>query len=727
MHSTIRRLAAFALGLGIAIPSALLSQDVPGRVTGRVTDERSGAPLSNVGVQIVGTGQGTMTREDGEYSVANVRPGTVTIQLRRIGYQPKTVTGLMLAPGGLLAQDVVLVPATIQLETQRIVATARGSVNEALEKQKNAAGVQNSITQEEMSKTADGDAAQAVQRVSGVTVEGGRYVSVRGLNERYTTTSLNGARIPSPEPEKKVVPLDLFPSGLLQAVTTAKTFTPDLPGDFAGAAVDLQTREFPLTPVRAYSLSAGVNTSVVGKDMLSAPTTGGEWAALTGSSRSMPGPIAGAGRFTRSYSTSEMNALVGSFRNAWAAERKNGAPNVSASASIGGRDSVFGHGFGYIGSLTYSLSNEVRRDEYRARAVPSGPSGLIPVNAYRGETGRSSVLWGGLFNFSTLLGRTKLDFNNVYTRTADNDARVDSGTFTADELDIQRTVLRYVERSALSSQVRLERAIGERQLLKGAVTGALVTRDEPDRSELVYGYELDPVTGARSGLRWQQAYSDAARRSFGTLDENDFSGTADYRIDVGNLDRPLSLKVGVYGRRTRREADANAFSIFGSLDNTQRELSPEQIFDGRFTQGSSSLLTVTPNANTGAYAATDLVGAGYAMIEAQPLSRVRVAAGARAEQSQMQLATSSLGNIDIDTTYRHFDLLPSAVVTVELTPSQNLRLAASQTLARPEYRERAPMRYYDIIEDDLIVGNPALRQSVIRNADVRWEWYPASG
>src|SRR5438045_4007380 len=137
----------------------------------------------------------------------------------------KQVTGLLVDAGRSLEQNISLTAATVQLETQVVTAsTERGSVNSALDAQRTAVGVVNSVTAEQISKSPDGDAAQAVRRVSGVTVQDGKYVFVRGLGERYTTSSLNGARVPSPEPERRVVPLDMFPAGLLQTITTSKTF-----------------------------------------------------------------------------------------------------------------------------------------------------------------------------------------------------------------------------------------------------------------------------------------------------------------------------------------------------------------------------------------------------------------------------------------------------------------------------------------------------------------------
>ena len=217
-----------------------------GRIVGRILDASTGRGVSEVGVQIVGTTLGAMSGIEGRYAVQNIAAGTVTIQVRRIGYAPKTVTGILLAAGQTLEQNIALQPATVQLQAVQTTAAAeRGSVNEALDQQRTATGIVSSVTAEQISRSPDSDAAQAVQRVSGVTVQDNRYVFVRGLGERYTTATLNGSRIPSPEPEKRVVPLDLFPSGLLQTITTSKTFTPDQSGDFSGAQVDIRTREFP--------------------------------------------------------------------------------------------------------------------------------------------------------------------------------------------------------------------------------------------------------------------------------------------------------------------------------------------------------------------------------------------------------------------------------------------------------------------------------------------------
>ena len=270
-------------------------------------------------------------------------------------------------------------------------------------------------------------------------------------------TALNGARLPSPEPERKVVPLDLFPSGLLQSITTAKNFTPDLPGDFSGARVDIRTREFPASRQMSYSLGMGANLLATGKQVISAPTEGMEWLGLGGSDRQIPGIVQSFGNFAGQSPTQlETNAMVRSFRNAWRPQGTTGSPNMSGSVAMGGNDPLMGRDIGYLASLTYSRSQEMRDREIRAYpdATLQPDGGLREIDRFEGTTGRNSVLWGGLLNLSTMLGTSgRLQFNNSYTRTSDNEARRESGLSEnlGRELFVDR--LQFVSRSVRTNQL----------------------------------------------------------------------------------------------------------------------------------------------------------------------------------------------------------------------------------------------------------------------------------
>ena len=309
-----------------------------------------------------------MSGVEGRFTIARVPAGTVTLHTRMIGYMAKTVTGIMLGAGRTLEQSITLDPAIATLAAAVVTAEAqRGSTAEALNAQKTAIGIVSAVTVEQISRSPDSDAAQAAQRVSGVTVQRGGSLLVRGLGERYTTTQLNGTRLPSPEPEKRTVPLDLFPSSLLEAISTAKTFTPDQQGDFSGAQVEIKTREFPA--IRQFSLATtvGYNEGATGSEVLSAFRAGGERLASVGGKRDLPEIIRSLGNFQGiNLTQADENLLVSRFRNAWTPAPVSASPNSSTSFSMGGNDPLFGQRIGYLFSA--SVYERAKAEAFRAGA-----------------------------------------------------------------------------------------------------------------------------------------------------------------------------------------------------------------------------------------------------------------------------------------------------------------------------------------------------------------------
>ena len=710
---------AALLGAALAtVPAALAAQGATGRIVGRVVDANSGVGLSDVQVQVVGTTMGTMSGLDGRFAIPNVPVGTVTLHVRRIGFAPKSVTGIVLDAGKTVEQNVSLASTAVQLDVQVVTAQAeRGSVSAALDAQRNATGIVSAIGSEQIARSPDSDAAQAVQRVSGVTVQDGKYVFVRGLGERYTTTSLNGARLPSPEPERKVVPLDLFPSNLLQSVSTTKTFTPDQPGDFSGAQVNLTTREFPAERQVSYSLSLGYNAAATGKDVLGAPRVGSEWIAFGGSQRQLPGTVAQEGNLGGSYAPSDYTRLVRSFRNVWTPESRTGSPNMSASVTLGGSDPIFGREIGYVGSLSYSYGQETRADEVRAFAVPTADGGAGAVDRYTGTTGRESVLWGGLLNLSTMIGtRSRVSLNNTFSRSADNEARFESGFDENLALPLDITRLRFVERSVLSSQLAGEHELTSRQRLNWSVTGSGVTRREPDRSEVVYA--RDEMGGAPFLLN----STEGAVRTFGDLTEYNVNTGVDWQLRLGSGSREHLVKAGALFRYTTRESQNDSYSLQTIIGREDREVRPEQIF----ARG-DDVYRLVPMSQGGSYEASDVLGGGYLMGEYQLGDRFRLIGGARVETQALDVTARPTFGAGVNVTPTYTDVLPSLALNVQLTGDQALRLSVSQTLARPEYREIAPIASRDVLGGEQFVGNPALERTLIRNADLRWEWYPDRG
>lgn len=716
-----------ALLVSLCTFSSLPAQ-ATGRIIGRIVDAAQGAPVAGAQVEVVDASIRTVSALDGRYTLAGVPIGPVSVRVRMIGFAPKVVTGILVEAGRTVAQDIAMAAAAVQLAEISVSAESeRGTVNRALEEQRNAVNIVNSVSAEQIARSPDGDAGQAIQRVSGVTVQDGKYVFVRGLGERYTTTALNGTRIPSPEPERKVVPLDLFPSALLEGITTSKTFTPEQPGDFSGAQVDLKTREFPARRVINFSVSGGLNAAATASDVVKAPTVGREWLGFAGGARQLPAGLRDAGDLS-GITMEQQNALIASLRNSWSARSAEGAPNGSVSASIGGEAPLFRHPIGYIGSLTYANTQEVQKDQTRGLAKVGAESGTaLPFNTYTGSSGRNSVLWGGLLNLTTRIGAgTKLSFNNTYSRSADNEASLLAG----DNEEFSQfnplifTRLDFVERAVRSNQLRGEHLLGERHLLDWSVTTSGVDRNEPDRSDIGYTARADASGDLVPGTWVGQPRF--ATRTFSDLHESSWDLGGNYRLLLGSPSSPITLKVGGAYRTTDRDADTRAYDIINlALDDARRATAPEDIFTP--TNAAAGDFLLNANANGGRYTAQERITAGYAQFEIPLGRRLQVIGGARVERWHLDVDTRTTQGQVVPARPRTNDVLPALALTYRLSPDQNVRLSATQTLSRPEYRELSPVPYFEQVGLATTIGNPDLRRALIRNFDVRWEWFPQSG
>ena len=724
MKVSVSRGAAVLLAL-LMVPMVAGAQAPTGRLVGKVVDGEAKLPIGGARIEVVGSAIRTNSNVDGRYVLRSIPAGVVTLKVSMIGYAPTTVTGIRIAADSVSEQDISLGSLTVELQEITVTAAvAQGSVNAALDEQRNSVAIVNAVSAEQIARSPDGDAAAAVQRVSGATVQDGKYVFVRGLGDRYTTASLNGARIPSPEPEKKVVPLDLFPSSLLSGITTSKTFTPDQPGDFSGASVNIKTKEFTGQRFLAFSVSTGYNDAVTGQDAFFSPSTSRDWLALGANARSLPETFSGVD-FTQSLSSGTTNTLVNSLRNNWSARGRTGSPNGGFGASLAGSIPTGGTGLNYLVSGTYSFSQEIRAGQQRALAAAITTAEAEEIDRYDGVTGRNSVLWGGIANLSTAIGAsTKITLNNSYNRTMDNEGRRETGYSENLAIPLQIQRLRYVERNVYSSQLGFLHSLGGgRQTIEWGVTASGVSRQEPDRSEVVYSVD------DQGRATWFGFSNEAAVRTFADLSENAIEGNANWQLALGRLGSGAMLRVGGLYRSVDRDAVNTAYSISLNrpLPDDAGEAAPEEIFDGRYSGENDSFFRVTPLAAGGSYTASDRLAAGYAMVSLPLSSSIDIIAGARFESSRVEVASRSTAGEPSLATPEFNDLLPSLAVTWRMRDDMNLRASATQTLSRPEYRELSPILFREVIGYDNVRGNADLQRALIRNFDLRWEFYPSRG
>jgi hypothetical protein len=723
MSRAIHSLAVIIL-VALTPPTLRAQQPANGKIVGRVVDASSGAPVPGAQVTLEGTSISALAEWTGRYTLMDVPAGTHVVSVRMIGYQRKTIRDVVVAPGAGLELDVTVTAAAVEIAGIEVTAAEeRGSSARALDEQRTSNQVINAVSGEQIRRSPDSDAGQAVQRVSGVSVQDGKYVFVRGLGERYTTTALNGARIPSPEPERKIIPLDLFPSGLLDGIVTAKTFTPDQPGDFSGAQVDLRTRDFLLQRVLSFSMSAGMNDAVTGTMLPFAPTVGTEWRGRAGDARTLPSTVV-ANPSLAGLDQTQINGVINSFRNVWTSHLEKGRGKGSFAASIGGSDPVFGRPLDYVASLTYSNEIEARVDEREALAGSTTAGDVL--NAYHGSTGRMSVLWGGILNLSIPVGSTgRIRLENTYTHSGENEAERMAGFNNEFNQDLDITRLAFVERTVRSHQLRGEHMIAGRHGLDWEASASSVRRYEPDRSDLVYQTTIDSASGVSTPYAWFGAARSAVR-TFNDLQEHGYHGAVNYHHLLGRVGDGRFLKVGALYRTVDRDAYTYAYDIINApgISDGERQQVAEAIFQGTYADEGKFFLT--PDVVLGTYTAAERLSAGYAQLELPLSAHLKIVGGARVEDDNLVVQSNTQDGF-LKSVLNNTDVLPALSVTYSPTERHNLRFSVSQTLARPEYREIAPVTSFEPLGGQSQSGNPALRRGLIQNADFRWEWYPSHG
>jgi hypothetical protein len=703
-----------------------------GRIAGRVVNPQ-GEPVVAAQVAVQGTALRTSTDVQGRYTLAGVPAGTHTVVAAALGYSSKTVTGVSVAAGATATLDLALTGEALQLEGFTVTAAAeRGSTGALLSERRNAATVQDAIGAEQMSQAPDGDAAAVVRRVPGVSVVDGKYVYVRGLGERYGQTTLNGASLPSPIPDRKAVPLDIIPTSLLESVTTAKTYSPDQPGDYAGGLVQIETRAAPTERVLRASSSVGFVQGATGEQGLT--YGGGGILGFDDGSRGLPSGIARNAPVNGLPSDgAARERLVNDLTAApWGPGDADVPFNGGFGLAYGDEVSVLGRPLGVVGTLSWSSSVSQPEDRADRFYAISGDEPVEQTDFAATATAREATL-GALFNASMRINDTdRITGTVVYNRLAETEARTLAGTFESVPGGpyVDQFRVRYVENTLASTQLRGEHflaGLGDLNL-RWRMAYSFAGRLEPGTRTSIYTatqeneQRLFSVSRAESGLLFHQ-----------DLGDNAWNPGVDLKLPARFLGSTATLGVGgsadlrdrsVYARRIRLAPQ--------SLSAADQGLTPAELFTAERIGSASAPFSLTEGTFAGDnYDADFRVWAGYAMLDMELLPRLRVSGGARVEAAEMNVTPTNPLNQVLQqypsAALRNTDVLPGVNLTWQATADMNVRAAVSQTVARPQFRELAPYLYTDYFGGQTVVGNPYLERSRILNTDLRWELFLGSG
>ncbi len=693
----------------------LVASAQTGTVTGTLRDAVTGEELVGVNVVIVGSTAGATTDLDGRYTVRNVPAAPFDLRFSYVGYSPSVVTGVKVGAGESLRLDVNLKPGEIQGD--EVVVTAERQLNtesSLLAVRRKAATIGDAVSMEQVKRSPDATSGDALKRITGVTVFDNKFVFVRGVTDRYNSATLNGVPVTSTDTDvdKKSFAFDLIPANLLENMTVTKTATPDLPGDFTGGLVQLNTLDFPDRNVLKLSLSSSSNSITSGKSVYKAQGAAQDWTGFDNGYRNFPGD--------------EVNFLYDLGRtipNNWKLRRERAPLNGNFNLSMGDRLGAGEGAVGYIAGLSYR--NGYQRTESTADWRDSFDTPLVD-----GEGSRDtySVLWGGLLNVTYQLSPLhKLTLNNNFSQSGEDKITHNEFIDDTQEANIVE-IAEWDQRSNYVTQLagshRLPELGGLDIQWRGAYSSSI--SQEPDRRQAVVARpENTPPSFPYAFERGIRSWSNLREysRSFG----------ADVLLPLGEDTR---VKFGGLAEGKSRQFNIRFFEIDGSQVDFAANprlyylpmdsiFAPENFSPGRFFMRELS----NPR---DFYSGTQTVYSAYAMLDQRFVlleQNLRFVGGARMENSEQLVNTISpfATNEPFVARVKNIDVLPSANLTWTISELTNFRVAYSQSVNRPEFRELSAFYFYDYNVFEGTFGNPLLKRALSRNYDVRLEIFPEPG
>ncbi len=693
-------------------------------IKGKVIDANNSDPLVGASVKVTGKPFGAIADLDGNYEITDIPPGVYTLEFSYIGYTPKTLKDIVVTSKQTADINVSLSVDGITTEEIEVESSPTLSNEQSLlTEQKNSSKIQDGISEQQIKRAPDATASDVLKRVIGVNIIDDKFVYVRGTSERYNNTTLNGVLLPSTETDRKSFSFDLFPSKLLENIIIAKSFTPDLIGNFSGGLVQLNTKDF---------VDQFIFTFETTGSYLSGSTSEGNFYTYdAGQSKLLfynSGLDNGGRSIPEAFPTTKFtspNTYGQSLTNNWGQNDRKSPVNGGYQLSIGNNFSVFDNPLGILFAYTYKnafISETIFRAEYN--------SDTTSLLNYNGRSSNYAVLNGGVLNLNYKIGgNNKVSIKNTYSIASDDNTQYFQGFTTfPDNFDRKLYGTDFTERILSSTTVSGNHYINKLSKLNltWAASYSESERDQPDTKTTFYQRSKDsedpyfmPLTTVANDNVGERFYSKLfdINKTFGMNFDQQF-------IDMGKQNS--KIKYGLLAVGTNRNFSARNFApklaVFSNIGYQPIEtIFAPQNFD------SNTMYMVEITDKSDAYTARENTYAGYLMFDL-PINKLRIIAGLRYEyDEQIVDGYQRVTGDPINVNQRNNDYLPSLNLTYALNQNSNLRASVTQTVSRPELREIAPFAYIDFVTGSELAGNPELEQSLIQNYDLRYEIFPNAG
>jgi len=729
---------AVILFLSILLYGSLLAQ-TGGIITGKIIDDITGEELVGVVVSIEALGVGSTTDLFGVYSIKNVPVSKHDITVQYISYQTKKITGIEVESGKTTTVDVNLSAATIETGVVEIVDTrVTNSEAAVLMEMKEAKGVLSGLSAAQIAKSQDRDASEVARRIPGVTVVDNRFVIVRGLSERYNAVMVNNALAPSMESDVKSFSFDIIPSGLIDRFLIYKSPSADLPGEFAGGAIKVFTKNF---PTRNFEVTVnqnfGYRVGTTLENFRFSHRGKSDWLGFDDGSRKLADNFPSN---VRTISNEDKLTLGKGMPNTWADQSETAPLDNRTSVSIGKRWKRDNKELGIIGAINYSRTRTAFLSEVGVYNVyDTFANASDTVTYFNDSTFQAQTRVGFLFNVGFRTKAHKIELRSFTNQTAQTEDVFRTGVDFEASNNRREYFFNFNQRIISANQLSGQHDLfGRMGLLDWTVGLSYAGSSDPDWKRIRYTQSLDDLNSPYTAYLPASADPNYFGRLFLDLSERTPMAAANYEHklykmadDLAGREQFISLKGGFYFEDKSRDFRIRnigykpaTFQTYGNYDLLTKPI--DQILATDNINNSNGFQIDEDTKPQDAYTAKNRLSAFY-LKATVPFKRILIDGGLRAEKNIQTLNTKDLQNKEYDIIKDSLVLLPSINIAYYFSPQSLIRFAAGKTVNRPEFRELAPFSFYDYKRNAIMTGNPNLTFATINNYDIRWELYPSAG
>lgn len=711
-----------------------------GQVDGKLTDGKTGNKISGVSVTVNGASSGVASNIDGNFILTLQAGKKYNLLLSSVGYQAKLIEGVEVVVGRTVNLDIVLDRIIKTQEAVVIRSTSRKESTAALiSYQKNTTVVAQVISAEAIKRSPDKNTGEVLKRVPGTSIQEGKYLVVRGLADRYNQAMLNGILLSSTEPDRKTFSFDILPSSMIDNIIINKSFIPELPGEWAGGLIQVNTKDVPARNFLNVQIGTGFNTQTIGNEFYSYEGSNTDWLGFDNGTRGLPANFPKKADFAE-LDNGAKTSYGKEFTNTWTAQKNNSdiTPvlnqvfliNGGFNKKLGGKNKLAA-----ILAVNYSRSNKRTVFENQVNLFQNN---IASLNFdYFNKKYSKDVLAGALANITLQLGsNSKISFKNMLNINTTNYTTqrtgkdFESNSTTGD--NIRASEFAFKANTFFNTQLSGEHKI-KKYDLKLNWFGSFNILDQyiPDQRRIQYNQDdpTDPNSAYSLLIGASKSSQKSGSRYYGFL--NDYVYTAGTDLAKSFLINNLSqtVKAGYFFQVKDRLFDSRPFAIYLPTDNPAlRHLSADQVFAAEnFGTGYDDKLAFNElSGSSYRYIAHSILNAGFLQFDNQVTEKIRAVWGLRVENFDQVIG--SVNKYDPRHVYSKVtDYLPGLNMTYKLNNKTNLRLSASQTVIRPEFRELSTFQFFDFDLGATVAGNTALVRTKVSNFDLRYEMYPRGG